>query len=252
MTASPWRSSRAAIYETAASTGSSTFSSSPSATGRLPRCASTSTRTTRSTSGCGPESAHVPRRRAGTGAKPTAPSGALLLVAKGELVFHDLDVGGAAVLELAEEQRLRERLFDRLIDQPRHRTGAERDVVAVLGEPLHRLGGEVEHHPLLFELLAQQADFLVHHLENDLGGQPGEGDPGVEAVSEFGGEGPLDHPLRLGPIVYRQQVAKAQHLLAHLLSPGVGGEDQDHVPEIRLPAVVVGEGCVVHHLKEDV
>src|ERR1700687_411720 len=62
----------------------------------------------------------------------TALSDASLLVAERELVFRDLDVGGAAVLELAEEQRLRERLFDRLIDQPRHRTGADLDVVALL------------------------------------------------------------------------------------------------------------------------
>ncbi len=52
--------------------------------------------------------------------------------------------------------------------------------------------------------------------------------------------------------MHQVRVAKAQHLLAHLLGAGVGGEDQHHVPEIRLPAVVVGQRRVVHHLKEDV
>ncbi len=37
-----------------------------------------------------------------------------------------------------------------------------------------------------------------------------------------------------------------------IVGAGVGGHDDDHVAEIRLAAVVVGERAVVHHLQQDV
>jgi hypothetical protein len=35
-------------------------------------------------------------------------------------------------------------------------------------------------------------------------------------------------------------------------APGVGGHDDDHVAEVGLAAVVVGQRAVVHHLQQDV
>ncbi len=36
------------------------------------------------------------------------------------------------------------------------------------------------------------------------------------------------------------------------LSPGVGGHDQNHVAEVGLAPVVVGQGPVIHHLQQQV
>ena len=38
----------------------------------------------------------------------------------------------------------------------------------------------------------------------------------------------------------------------HVLRAGVGGHHDDHVAEVRLAAVVVGERAVVHHLQQQV
>ena len=46
--------------------------------------------------------------------------------------------------------------------------------------------------------------------------------------------------------------AEAQRRLGEVGGAGVGGHDQDHVAEVDLLAVVVGQLAVVHHLQQDV
>ncbi len=45
---------------------------------------------------------------------------------------------------------------------------------------------------------------------------------------------------------------EAERLARHVGRAGIGGHDQDHVAEIDLLAVVVGQLAVVHHLQQDV
>src|SRR5262245_66581380 len=56
-------------------------------------------------------------------------------VAEHEAVGAGIHLDAAAVLQLAEEHLVGQRALDVVLDEPRHRTGTERLVVAVLGEP---------------------------------------------------------------------------------------------------------------------
>src|SRR2546421_708285 len=77
------------------------------------------------------------------------------------------------------------------------------------------------------ELRAQLGDELVHHALDALEAERLEGDRGVEAVAELGGEGPLDHAAPLAADA--AALAEAHRRVAHLARAGVGGHDQDDV-----------------------
>ena len=77
----------------------------------------------------------------------------------------------------------------------------------------------------------------------------GELDDGIQAVAELGREDAAD---RLHAIARVVRVREADRGARHLLRAGVGGHDDDHVAEVGLAAVVVGERAVVHHLQQQV
>ena len=62
-------------------------------------------------------------------------------------------------------------------------------------EPVAGRIGELQLHLLLTQLRAQLVHLLVHHAQDHLAGQAGEGDPAVQAVAELGAEGTLDGRL---------------------------------------------------------
>ncbi|MNE26726.1 hypothetical protein D3C80_1201040 [compost metagenome] len=71
----------------------------------------------------------------------------------------------------------------------------------------------------------------------------------VQTVTEFRREHFFDLFHRVGAVVLLNQADRFTFCLAH---PGVGGHHQDHVAEVRLAAVVVGQGPVVHNLQQQV
>ena len=90
---------------------------------------------------------------------------------------------------------------------------------------------------------------LVHHPHDDFRIQRLEGNGGIEAVAELGREQALD----LGHLVTHFTLGReTDDGLLHRLGAGVGGHDQDDVTEVGLPAVVVGQRAVIHHLQQDV
>ena len=100
----------------------------------------------------------------------------------------------------AEEQRLRERLLQVVLDEAAHRARAERRVVAVVGEPLARRVGVSSIVSLFSASCASSArTSLSTTLQDDVAREAAEEHPGVEAVAELGREGALDRGLRLGP-----------------------------------------------------
>jgi hypothetical protein len=76
-----------------------------------------------------------------------------------------------------------------------------------------------------------------------------EADDRVQTVAEFRRERPLD---RGGILALAAVAAEADGGLRLFGGARVGGHDQDHVAEIDLAAVVVGQRAVVHHLQQDV
>ncbi len=92
-------------------------------------------------------------------------------------------------------------------------------------------------------------DELLDHLGDNLRRQMRKGDDGIEPVAEFRREQPVD---RLGVIAFPLLAGEAIGGLRHVGGARVRGHDQDHVAEIDLLAVVVGELAVVHDLQQHV
>jgi len=64
-----------------------------------------------------------------------------------------------------------------------------------------------------------------------------------------GAKQPVDRFL---VVALADRLGKADRCPGEIGRPGIGGHDQDHVPEVDLLAVVVGQLPVIHDLKEDV
>ena len=92
-------------------------------------------------------------------------------------------------------------------------------------------------------------DELLDHLHDHLARQRREADDGVQPVAELGREGALD---RLAVLALAPVAAEADRRAGLVGGARVRGHDEDHVAEIDLLAVVVGELAVVHHLQKDV
>ena len=99
------------------------------------------------------------------------------------------------------------------------------------------------------QLLLELNQELVDHAHDDVVGQRGERNGGVEPVAEFRREQALD---------FRHLVASNALLgethrgLGQFRSAGVGGHDDYGIAEIRLAAIVIGQRAVIHHLQQDV
>src|SRR5215216_3150256 len=122
-------------------------------------------------------------------------------------------------------------------------------VVAVLGERVAGLVGELDRDVAVGELRLELHHELVDDLGDDLARQPRERDHRVETVAEFRREQPVD---RLSVVAVALVLREAVGGLRKVGGAGVRRHDDDDVAEIHLLAVVVGELAVVHHLQEDV
>ena len=76
-----------------------------------------------------------------------------------------------------------------------------------------------------------------------------EGNGRVQPVAEFRREQLLDRFLVLA---FALAAAEADGVLGGIGGARIGGHDQDHIAEIDLLAVVIGELAVIHHLQQDV
>ena len=99
-----------------------------------------------------------------------------------------------------------------------------------------------------FELQDELLDDRLHHLRR----QTVEEDDGVQPVTELRAEDALDGRLRTALAAGRLVLAEADRRGVQLARPGVRGHDHDDLPEIGLPAVIVRQGRVIHHLEQDV
>src|SRR5882762_8056534 len=154
-----------------------------------------------------------------------------------------------AVGELAEEQLVGERAANRVLDEPRHRARSHQRIEAVLREVLAQDVGEYRIDLFLVQLDLELHEELVHHAQDDFVIERLERDGRVQPIPELRRKQPLDFGALVAGLLLR---GEAHHGAVERLGPGVGRHDDDDVPEICLPAVVVGERAVIHHLKQDV
>ncbi len=97
-----------------------------------------------------------------------------------------------------------------------------------------------------FQLAFQLKYKLVYHPSDNLRSELLEGNNAVQAVAEFRRKGLLDgfHVIT-GMILMRKTNGGA----VDAIGTGVGGHHQYDIAEIRLAAVVVGQGAVIHYLQ---
>ena len=79
-----------------------------------------------------------------------------------------------------------------------------------------------------------------------------EGDDRIEAVAELRTEHALDGRLGFGLAVARAAFRESDRRRAHLARSGIRRHNQHGVAEVGLPARVIGQRRVVHHLQQDV
>ncbi len=162
----------------------------------------------------------------------------------------DDDLHRAAVLELAEQQLVGERLLDVLLDDARQRPGAELLVVALLGEPLRVASSDSS---IVTPRSASCASSWKMNFSTTLvitsGGRPANGMTASRRLRNSGVNmrlmASVSSPSRfdaLKPIGGVAMIGRAR----------VRRHDQDDVAEVDLLAVVVGQLAVVHHLQQDV
>jgi hypothetical protein len=90
---------------------------------------------------------------------------------------------------------------------------------------------------------------LVHHPQDVVETERLELHDRVQAVAELRREAATDHFHRIGAVVLLGEADAAPRGLG---GTGIGGHHQDHVAEVRLAAVGVGQHAAVHHLQQDV
>src|SRR4051812_3508371 len=112
--------------------------------------------------------------------------------AEDDLVALGVDDDRLARVELLPQDLLRQRVLDVTLDGAAQRPGAQRRVVALLGEQVLRRIGELEPEALALQLRLHPHDEQVHDVVDVAARQLREHDDVVDAVEEFGPEVPLE------------------------------------------------------------
>ncbi|MNK55171.1 hypothetical protein D3C87_741790 [compost metagenome] len=109
--------------------------------------------------------------------------------------------------------------------------------------------GEYGFHAAFVQLVFELHEELVHHAQDDLAVQRGEGNDRVQAVAEFGREHAADFRHF---VAHHPRVRETDRRTVQGLGPRVRRHDEDDVAEVSLAAIVVGQCAVVHDLQQDV
>src|SRR5439155_5577288 len=107
--------------------------------------------------------------------------------------------------------------------------------------------GQLDGHVAVAELCLELKHELLYDRADHLDAEMAEGNDGIEAVAELRRELPVD---RLVVVAFPLRAREAERLLGEIGGTRVRGHDQDHVAEVDLLAVVVGEPAVIHDLEE--
>ena len=151
--------------------------------------------------------------------------------------------------QAAEQEFVGQGLADGVLDEALHGACAHERIEAFFGQVFAQRVGEGDLDFFLGQLAFELQQELVDHAHDDVFVQRFEADGGVQAVAELGREQALD----VGHLVARfARVGEADGGLVHGLGARVGGHDHDHVAEVGLAPVVVGQRAVVHDLQQHV
>ena len=162
-----------------------------------------------------------------------------------------------AILERAPEDRLRERIFEKMFDGPAQRARTVFLVVALLDEQQLRFRREFKGDLLLGDPLPNLRHFEVDDLEQVLLAQRPEEDDVRNPVDELRLEdlfGLVEHffPHRLDVVEIVPAAGGEAHgrLTLELLRADIGGHDDDRVPEVDRATQRIGQPAVLENLQQ--
>ena len=155
----------------------------------------------------------------------------------------------AAVHQFAKQQLIGQGLADGVLNQALHWASTHQWIKTFLGQVLAQFVCEHRIHFLLVQLFFQLHQELVDHAKNDFFIQRTEGNDRIQTVAELGAEHALDvfHLIALHLGFHEADTALGQGFCTR-----VGGHDDDHIAEVSLATVVVGQSTVVHDLKQNI
>ena len=171
------------------------------------------------------------------------------------VAHEDAHVGSAD--KLVAEQFLGKGVFDVLLDGTTEGAGAKLGAEALFDEELPALGGEGYRNVPLGETVGHAGEFDVHDVCEVLAGEGAEDDRVVEAVEELGAEVVLHDAhqallhLLIGLLARLLDEAQAT-LVADHLGADVGRENENHVLEVHVAAVAIGQAALFHDLEQHV
>ena len=155
----------------------------------------------------------------------------------------------SAPFQAAEQQFLRQRLLDGLLNDACQRPGTELGRIALVGQPGAGRIGQGDGDITVGELGLQLQHELVDHPPDHFRCQGREGNDRVQTVAELRREQLLD---RLRVLIGTHAAVETDGMFLHFRRAGIGGHDQHDIAEIDLLAVVVGQLAVVHDLQQQV
>ena len=135
------------------------------------------------------------------------------------------------------------------MNQALHRARTHQRIEAFFAEVLAQHIGKSDIDFLVGQLRFKLQEELVDHPQDDIFVQRLEADGGIQPVAELGREQAFDVRLLVTRLT---RVGKADRGLVHGLGARIGGHHDDDVAEIRLAAIVVSQGAVVHDLQQHV
>ena len=153
------------------------------------------------------------------------------------------------MLEFSEQHFISQRLLDVFLDNPGKRTCTHALVVTLVSKPGDCAFGQFEGHAALSKLSFKLKHKLLHNLMNDGNRQRTERNDRIQSVTELRREQAVD---RFHVIAFATRGTEADCCLRHIRRTGIGGHDQDHIAEVDLLAVVIGQRAMIHHLQQNV
>ena len=165
-----------------------------------------------------------------------------------------------AGLNVFQQDDLGQLVLDVLLYGALERPGAKLHVVALGGDVILGLGGELEVVAEAVDAAIEVAELDVDDAVDGLFFKRIEHDHVVHAVEELGGEGALegltDDATRIIAVDLRARglgmEPDATAEVLQLAGADVGGHDQDRVFEVDLPAEAVGQATFVEHLQQQI
>src|SRR5215218_1957643 len=179
----------------------------------------------------------------------------LVYIFRGLVVGLDYDLG--AVGNLAAQDHLAHGVFDHALQHALQGARPEGWVVALIGELVQGLVGELDRHVALDELLAEALYLDLDDMAHVLALELVEDDDLVDPVEELGTEdlAQLARDAALHLLVGETALvgAEAQRLgLVDRLRPDVGGHDENDVLEVHGASLRISELPVLQYLQHDV